>query len=901
MTEQKIYFQWQNEVLAKTIYPLREMKLRHVLEYYMEIDVWREYKDKKIENLSSEVTAYHAKRKEVITNAVKDYANLLDYFLKADPEAVYVNKFKAVEDGMIAKVKALHDLFKTYYPKITDPRREAYFISQRVIAWEQEHKNLTLLIAQKLRRINVIKIGNPNHPNIPKETAELQKLQNLALPIANDEMDRLRELVSAHSKLAKRKLEFVQSQEGAVRRTKEISLKLEPLKIRIAQQEAKHKEIQDEIARFKTPPKLDSVKEYFSTADVTDELRRQGVDEKLLTAINGFHKDVNLILTKTKDDAVKLVSIKDQVSSLQLFKQSVEKGKAGLSAQLKDVHLRAVNEELGKLNDLKTAFENSKKSPVELSQTIKAKEEEMNRVEGPLSSLRKEAGDLQGPLDSFDSVLNVTEDKYLAEYIAVQPTVKEIVLEKVEEYKTSLLGRNQFQLLEEIVQRFKKEPGRYPRWLQYMIIHFSGMRYASAHGSWADPKDLYMNLHTSSIEGEIKKMDDDAIESLCLEKVACYEPSSAPAATSVGPARQLPKLAESADKEWKEKIAHHLKGLKSPSLYHQRKALFDLRLDEENYEVESMTSDKALEALESVKDSLPDWMWKEISALTDLRLKEAKDPTWERLTPEEELERNDSQWGRYREIMNKWKQQWVTGWREEHDRANRLVVSRAVCNEVAEHIQHLRGHSPDGGLTAKAPWYQKKEREKKILGSPPPHFIRPFAAQDYTVGASILWLRFVNEEPNPWRIAKPLTTVQGGHGLIPKEYLGKKPAKSGATSNWTYSLGEPIKRTRSRLNEKKQTVRDNQFLRWIHEATVAEVAETAEGPIVLTFETALPYEDRRLSSVGLFKHYLHNIVSDGGEETYNGSFVGYVPEDKANVPVKDLDEMLDWDHVLLKA
>ena len=44
-----MYFQWQNEILLKTIYPLREMKLRDFLVYYKEIDLWAEYKDKKIE------------------------------------------------------------------------------------------------------------------------------------------------------------------------------------------------------------------------------------------------------------------------------------------------------------------------------------------------------------------------------------------------------------------------------------------------------------------------------------------------------------------------------------------------------------------------------------------------------------------------------------------------------------------------------------------------------------------------------------------------------------------------------------------------------------------------------------------------------------------------------------
>jgi hypothetical protein len=42
MPEQTIYFQWQNDILRKAIYPLREMKLRDFLVYYKEIELWAE-------------------------------------------------------------------------------------------------------------------------------------------------------------------------------------------------------------------------------------------------------------------------------------------------------------------------------------------------------------------------------------------------------------------------------------------------------------------------------------------------------------------------------------------------------------------------------------------------------------------------------------------------------------------------------------------------------------------------------------------------------------------------------------------------------------------------------------------------------------------------------------------
>ena len=59
-----IYFQWQNKYLRETIYPVRDMKLRHFLLYYHEIDLWAQYKDKKIEDLPKEKAEFLAAQKE---------------------------------------------------------------------------------------------------------------------------------------------------------------------------------------------------------------------------------------------------------------------------------------------------------------------------------------------------------------------------------------------------------------------------------------------------------------------------------------------------------------------------------------------------------------------------------------------------------------------------------------------------------------------------------------------------------------------------------------------------------------------------------------------------------------------------------------------------------------------
>ena len=41
---------------------------------------------------------------------------------------------------------------------------------------------------------------------------------------------------------------------------------------------------------------------------------------------------------------------------------------------------------------------------------------------------------------------------------------------------------------------------------------------------------------------------------------------------------------------------------------------------------------------------------------------------------------------------------------------------------------------------------------------------------------------------------------------------------------------------------------------------------------------------------------LNNLMWDGGEDNYNGSFIAYLPEGQN--PVSDLEDMLDWNKIL---
>jgi hypothetical protein len=68
--------------------------------------------------------------------------------------------------------------------------------------------------------------------------------------------------------------------------------------------------------------------------------------------------------------------------------------------------------------------------------------------------------------------------------------------------------------------------------------------------------------------------------------------------------------------------------------------------------------------------------------------------------------------------------------------------------------------------------------------------------------------------------------------------------------------------------------------------------------VVLTFETALPYEDKRQSTIGVFRHYFDYIKHAVNKNQFIASFVGFTPT--GEIPFDDLRAMMNWNHILLK-
>jgi hypothetical protein len=503
-------------------------------------------------------------------------------------------------------------------------------------------------------------------------------------------------------------------------------------------------------------------------------------------------------------------------------------------------------------------------------------EETYNRLERPKLEWYK--------LTKADPNYKTTEEQFLLNYDPAGPvTVKDIVRLKVEQYSRTLENKNQYQLLGDIRARFEKEPKRFPLWLQYMVVHFSGMRYKSAHGSWADPKDLLVRLRLDEVKRAQAALTDADVAAKCVEKIAQYE----------GTNPNKPALARATDKAWKDKAAMHMRGVKASGPKTRRASLAGLSEEEARYEFLTMTTDQALARLETMRTKLPAWAWKWIVMLTPLRVNHVTGAGWETFTPAEDQVRFADP---LYPLFSKWASDNIGMWRPEHGHTQEVIVTRAVCNETAEHVQHIRGHLPPGGLTDNAARYVKLAAEKS-RGS---YFIHPTAAEHYTQGASIFWLRYVNSQPSEWQIPKP-TQDSNGVGLAPAraQARGGKDAApaSSASAPWQYNNGG-FTRSRRALDLQKKPITQNQWLRWIHEATVIEVVDTAEDTYVYTFETSLPDDFRGTSCLGVFRNSLRWNLDDGAEDNYNRSFVGYAPE--GQVPLGNIKPLMDWNKIILR-
>src|SRR5919108_4532355 len=161
-----MYFQWQNNILLKDIYPMRLVKLRDFLVFYKEADLWAEYKNKDISTLQSDVQAYVKGMEIARTEELKKYSTLKNYFMTKDARSFYT-KYKEIDDEAMALIQKNHDTFIASWPK--DIRGERTFIQSRIESFKTQLGFLRDRIRYLQRQLDGMVAEHPNRGKVEAE------------------------------------------------------------------------------------------------------------------------------------------------------------------------------------------------------------------------------------------------------------------------------------------------------------------------------------------------------------------------------------------------------------------------------------------------------------------------------------------------------------------------------------------------------------------------------------------------------------------------------------------------------------------------------------------------------------------------------------------------------------
>ncbi len=181
---------------------MREVKLRDFLIYYMEVDVWSQYKDKDINALTKDVYEYKKDWELKAVAAQKEYASLRDYFLKEDVRVDY-SKFQPIDEAELTEINTLHALFVQSWPK--DIRGERSFVEGIIAYWARHRNSIRDWVKWRNRRHEAM---DPAHPKYIPEGEELEFKESITLPMAEQEMDQLRAFLATYDKIEERKLDW---------------------------------------------------------------------------------------------------------------------------------------------------------------------------------------------------------------------------------------------------------------------------------------------------------------------------------------------------------------------------------------------------------------------------------------------------------------------------------------------------------------------------------------------------------------------------------------------------------------------------------------------------------------------------------------------------------------------
>ena len=239
--------------------------------FYQEIDLWKQYKDKSIADLQGEVKTYQETQRRLRREAYDTYQSLKGYFTGVDVAADYKSKYPVLDPNLANYLNSIRGLFKRYFPTYNNPAKENYFITIRIADLELQYKAIQREIGAIQRRI---RCRVATWPDRPKNEERQKLLETVSLKVVEEELNKLRSLLAASTKIEKRRVELAKWQAQKLLEKKNISIKLSQRQGEVAKLEAQHKDLLQSETRIKSPTVLEELIAYFTKPDVTQEMRQ---------------------------------------------------------------------------------------------------------------------------------------------------------------------------------------------------------------------------------------------------------------------------------------------------------------------------------------------------------------------------------------------------------------------------------------------------------------------------------------------------------------------------------------------------------------------------------------------------------------------------------------------------
>lgn len=380
------------------------------------------------------------------------------------------------------------------------------------------------------------------------------------------------------------------------------------------------------------------------------------------------------------------------------------------------------------------------------------------------------------------------EIKGVPEINPTRPLDRRMIIKwEKERFRKDLDQKNHEELVGEINKLFADDTDfkRFPKWIRYGVMHFSGVKYDDAHYVWQDPRRLLKSLK----EEELKTISSE--KERILKAMAMHglgEGSMTIPKKNRDDFRKFDKL-KSKNKPEFQQIIHfedeltelhmqlrevignraategiiekidlletEINDLKSglsksdrtyiDDAYAKRdKGLIAVYLADSKKKIGELSEGQALFLLVQMKDKgqIPDPVWKEIMVFTSLKTN-VTDPNWFIDRTRRALKWHTPENQEKAEEMSRWQRVLKAGfsasmdnWRSHHKEtlgANILVQMR--CDALGSNIQHTRQVSQPGGLTANAQQYFDDSKIK-----PATTFKRLESIDDLRQGTSMFYM-----------------------------------------------------------------------------------------------------------------------------------------------------------------